>query len=143
MGVREGRKGRHLHGHCPSDSVRNIESNIETPPENIREIPPVTMLLTTSYISRGARIELRFPSAILARLAEINSLFRIRCRRSARTYGSGVRHHPCGEAVKNDRAARPYLLRNPPLLHPIAWLLDQVVGRIPIRSRHHPGIRPR
>ncbi len=38
------------------DSGLNVESNIETPPENIREGYPVTTCLTTSYINRGARI---------------------------------------------------------------------------------------
>ncbi len=40
----------------PPDSGPNVESNIETPPENIREGSPVNTTLTTSYINRGARI---------------------------------------------------------------------------------------
>ena len=38
------------------DSGPNVESNIETPTEDIVEVIPVTTIFTTSYISRGARI---------------------------------------------------------------------------------------
>ncbi len=44
------------HDRYPPDSGPNIESNIETFSENIEEVYPITTILTTSYISRGARI---------------------------------------------------------------------------------------
>lgn len=62
---------------------------------------------------------------------------------SGRSLRRPKRTYPCGEAVENERAVRPSLLRDPPSLHAIAWLLDQEVGWIPIRSRHHLGMRPR
>jgi hypothetical protein len=40
----------------PPNSGLNVESNIETPPEILVEGYPVTTCLTTSYLSRGARI---------------------------------------------------------------------------------------
>ncbi len=76
--------GKH-HTYSPNSGL-NVESDIETPPENIREGPPVNTTLTTNYISRGARIDLRLPSAILARLAEVSpTASRIAFARSART----------------------------------------------------------
>ncbi len=55
------------HGY-PPNSGPNVESNIETPPETIREGPPVNTTLTTRYISRGARIrtgDLLLPKLLL------------------------------------------------------------------------------
>ena len=54
--------------HYPANSGPNVESNIETPPENIRERYPVNTTLTTSYLSRGARIrtgDLLLPKLLL------------------------------------------------------------------------------
>ncbi len=57
----------HHHGY-PPNSGPNVESNIETPPENIEEGFLINTTLTTSYISRGARIrtgDLLLPKLLL------------------------------------------------------------------------------
>ncbi len=57
----------HHHGY-PFDSGPNIESNIETPREILVEGSPVNTTLTTSYLSRGARIrtgDLLLPKLLL------------------------------------------------------------------------------
>ncbi len=54
--LQQGRQCTNHHHGYPPDAGPNVESNIETPPEILVEGSLITTLLTTSYISRGARI---------------------------------------------------------------------------------------